>query len=476
MKAPPVKSKESSISTRKFPKWQKAGVLFIAGVIVANLIPSHILLHSIKSSVVRYAYSSVPKEAPHQFADAEGSALILLKAATEHRPVFDEAIDEDVERLRCKRYKLDYDGRRERRRIFWGSLIADDSWHTIGVVAMEGYGIFHTVAFVESNRTQTFDKRTLRFSSGSEGLKLLQGGMFGPNSKVTVDQYVNERPKPKGLVREHMQRALILERWKKNGMTPDDIGYLSDADESFTRDFIRAMQVCVVPQFQSDKNGNCAFPKVLSVSNYIFEGSPNCIPENKRWYHPDMIIGECVEGIGNSTLHPQSNRKPSNRKRNPKTDKVLGINGDEQNEAPQLWSAADFRRRGSKGKRYGSKPNPIGFHYHNAFSSIEVLRRKYRTYGHPKPDAETVALESIHIQLDLMVDCALDRSEEGNERIRIKGGLNALEGPIPLAFSVPSYSEIRHAELKDIIWQDLSERESYNTTVVGVDNDEESTE
>eukprot|EP00957_Ditylum_brightwellii_P108601 8282963-Ditylum_brightwellii.AAC.1 len=63
-----------------------------------------------------------------------------------------------------------YGGRTERRRIFVGSLIADDSWHVIAANVLETYGIFHSVTFVESNRTQSFQKRELRFTPGSDDL------------------------------------------------------------------------------------------------------------------------------------------------------------------------------------------------------------------------------------------------------------------------------------------------------------------
>lgn len=75
------------------------------------------------------------------YDDAKGSERTLFHAALSPRPVFDEAINEDEERARCKRYNLQYSGsRKERRRIFAGSLIADDSWHAISGVALETYG------------------------------------------------------------------------------------------------------------------------------------------------------------------------------------------------------------------------------------------------------------------------------------------------------------------------------------------------
>jgi hypothetical protein len=84
------------------------------------------------------------------YADAEGSAKILLKEAQTPRSIPDDVIDPDIEEERCKRYRLKYSGRKKRRRIFYGSNICDDSWHVLSAHAIEFYGIFHTVVFSES--------------------------------------------------------------------------------------------------------------------------------------------------------------------------------------------------------------------------------------------------------------------------------------------------------------------------------------
>jgi len=45
--------------------------------------------------------------------------------------------DESVLQARCERYNFEFHMPFRRRRIFWGSLIADDSWHVLGIAAME---------------------------------------------------------------------------------------------------------------------------------------------------------------------------------------------------------------------------------------------------------------------------------------------------------------------------------------------------
>ncbi len=139
--------------------------------------------------------------------------------------------------------------------FFFGSSIADDSWHTIGAHAGEVYGLYHTVAFIESNTTTVMTKRETNFDEGSLNLRVLQSGIFGPKTKVAVDFYVNIIGPEQGtndmvnLQRENLQRGHILKRWKENGMGPDDIGIVSDIDEMFTCDFLLALQTCDVPQF-----------------------------------------------------------------------------------------------------------------------------------------------------------------------------------------------------------------------------------
>jgi len=147
----------------------------------------------------------------------------------------DEVVNVDAERERCNRYGFEYDNRTTRRRVFMGSLIAEDSWWPLHAIATVGYGIYHTVAFVEANCTQSSFPRAIRFPSGSANLQRLQSGIFGPKTAVSVDVTVlptDETIDP--LTREHIQREAIVDRWKWNGMRDDDIGIVVDTDETFT--------------------------------------------------------------------------------------------------------------------------------------------------------------------------------------------------------------------------------------------------
>ena len=70
----------------------------------------------------------------------------------------DVPLDADKEGERCKRYGYEYKGRKTRRRIYYGGLIADDSWHAVLTHAIEAHGLYHTVSFVESNATTSQQK------------------------------------------------------------------------------------------------------------------------------------------------------------------------------------------------------------------------------------------------------------------------------------------------------------------------------
>ncbi|KAL7475554.1 hypothetical protein ACHAW6_001465 [Cyclotella cf. meneghiniana] len=438
----------------------------------------------------------------HDEPPSSSSSILLRAALNTPRPIPDAPINHTVERQRCARYGLTYTPRTARRRIFWGASIADDTWHIIAAQALETYGLFHTVAFVESNRTSMGNPRHLRFDEGTRNKQRLIT-IFGQQATVSVDYYVNEDDGPNQLVsleREHDQRALILQRWKKNGMTPHDIGYLSDTDEMFSRDFLRAMQICHVPQFISDGSeghSRCAKPKVYGLAA-IFEGSPGCVSAEEI-YHPALMIGECIDGIGNSTLHPTPTRN-NHRAYSWRTDNYTyhtyysALHTQDYppphkniptNVYFPLFNAADFRRTPG-GFFYGNDNVPlyVGYHIHNFFDDIRVLRQKYLTYGHAQTDALTKPLADLNREVNLMVRCAVDagdadamdgsvmekyKNKDDRRKhaiMRRKGGLQFLKranygwngGAVPLAFRIQEYVDARHDEMVAMVHADETAR------------------
>jgi len=401
------------------------------------------------------------------YADATNSSRLLLQIAQTPRPIPDDVINITMEQQRCRRHGLQYGNRTTRRRIFWGSLLADDSWHAIGSVALETYGIFDLAVFVESNLTQSLYHRDIRFFPGSEAWDVVtKSGIFGPTTKVIVDYYYSKDPNLRDLGREHGQRALIIDRWKKEGMTKDDIGYVSDADETFNRDFLRAMQVCLVPEFEF--HNHCELPLVRADS-WTFEGSLRCLTSLMK-NTPSLVIGECIDKIGDSTKHPKPERgwngigwmsdgwtkkgkfaslpKPTNNE----TGNINGA-GTTTLYYP-LLNAADFRRL--RGHTYRKS----GYHFHNFFPSIVALRFKYKTYGHPVRNAqdERMPVENIHSDIEAMVSCLMDRPFSNPKFRVLKDGMDSPNRLEPVVYQYRDYVDARHREIYDEVLLDEAKR------------------
>jgi len=373
----------------------------------------------------------------------ESLNILLTVALNKTRPIFDDDIIPHQEAKRCSRYGFNYANRTSRRRIFAGGMIADDSFHTIGIHALETYGIYTHVAFVESNRTHKYFERKMRFLPRSNNLALLQSGMFGPTTTVTVDYYMvdekgnltNRGVSNNGLFGQQVHRNEALHRWKKEGMRPDDLGIIMDVDEFFTRDFLRALQICNVPEFRPDQT--CKEPKILPKA-IGFEASPECINRRKGFWHPDAIIGECIEGIGDSTKHIPAVRVFRDigfRKKDmiPKNTTLF-----------PLWNAADFRSNVGGRQIEGRENSHTGFHIHNFIEHCDLLRFKYSTYGEPTKANITAPLGELHIALNELVKCTMERTQDRHAPLK----------EVPLAFQLKSYVEARQREVKVVVERD----------------------
>lgn len=431
-----------------------------------------------------------------QILSTEKNSLdMIIKLATRKRPVWDQAIDANVEHARCQRYNLQYNSttKTKRRRIFWGSILTDESsWHVLSALAMESYGIYHVAAFVESNRTDQFEPRTLRFKPSTTNAKRLRhSGMFGPETKVFIDHYINEeqvdpslywdqststgsQPTTLANVRADMQRELIRQRWITAGMRPDDIGIITETDEIFTRDFLRAAQICDIPEFRPHQS--CRTPKVMAKGR-IFQSTPDCVVANAMWWHPEMIIGECIEGVGNDSVHKPAMRVYHDGTMGWRRDgyggdklgydiylkEVHGITDPKAAETDisimyPLWNAADFRRTVG-GKQYGWEDTgglPTGFHLHNFFKDFLDMRRKYTKPDSDNANAKVLQLRMLHADARFFVDCVTNTTQGPQEkRLRVPNGLKGLEdGFRPLAFEYEAYVRLRQKEAASAILND----------------------
>lgn len=380
------------------------------------------------------------------------------------------AIDEDDEATRCRRYGFKYSGRsrNDRRRIFFGACIADDSHEVLRAVATEIHGMFDTVAFVEANETHTRSPRSVNYGYGGDGMDFLQSGMYGPMTRVTVDMYYGEPnggKKISSMITQQLHREKIIDRWLLNGMTENDLGLLADADEIFSRDFLRALQICDVEQFKTPQS--CRRPKI-GGSTLIFQGSPECIIRRRRCPKPDIMIGYCIEGIGNSTgrlvvereyKHTRG-RRSDLKKKYPKN--VTNV---------PLHNAGDFRSyyEGSMAIRmvadaYGPRTHRAnGYHFHNFFDDAATIRRKYSTYGEAVRGAMNAQLEEIHSAIGLMVRCATGFKDnpQGKGRLNTQaeeGGFASMVGPMPIYYQFNDTRQRRQDKLRSLVLEDHESR------------------
>ena len=406
---------------------------------------------------------------PSQFQKSKSLSLLMNQVLQVNRQTPDAFQNSGPEL--CQKFKImSYNNRTKQRRIFAGGLIADDSWHVIGANALETYGIFHSVTFVESNRTQNYTPRKVRFESNppTEDYTILQSGIYGPNTPVYVEQFAYEKEELP-MMREHMMRQRILSTWKTLGMTREDIGIIFDTDEIPSRDFLRAAQICEISKnsWRTDEKQTCRTP-LVRMSFPMFEGSPNCIHSGKqmfkRFLSTAMVIGACIEGIGDGGRHPIVPRAGKDMYGNNQGAREKGYgeqfnydnikNGNEHGLFP-LYNSADFRRMLSEVSMFGG----VGYHLHNFFDDAERIRFKYAYYGHVHKHAYTAPLGALNADLNLLVKCAHNISDEGNRKRRLKNGLQLLEEmySLPAAFQIEGYVDARHRELITILEQDEKE-------------------
>jgi len=321
----------------------------------------------------------------------QGSSLEILfsNLKTYSQPeAYGDAIGEtqgdiETEIARCARYGYEYNHEvGKRRRVFMGSLIADDSWHVIAAHAAEAYGLYHTVAFIESNTTPTQTVRETRFDKGSLNYRMLQSGIFGPNTDVYVDFRVDAAkhlPNLDPFFRENLQRSHITQRWKEAGMQPDDIGIICDVDEVYTRDFLLALQSCDVPKFR--RGQDCHSPEITGMG-LKFQLVPDfTFPPGNYYPRPQTVIGECIDKIGDVNVH-----KPGQRNYNGNEEERLIGKRSKNLKLPKgsmypLWQPWDFRNM-QENKVFEDGSLHTAYHLHNFFDSFEVLKNKYTTYAH----------------------------------------------------------------------------------------------
>ncbi|CAB9501156.1 expressed unknown protein [Seminavis robusta] len=423
-------------------------------------------------------FSSISKESNNSSDRGISRGILSNKPLSFFRELQDKVDRVDVEK-RCQRFgysplKKNYFHKNHtsqtttfQRRIFFGSLIASESWETLDIVATEAYGVLEGVVFVESNRTQMFKHRPVNWDDAANNTDRLKA-LFGTQN-VQVRQFVNEDNKLLGLEREQVQRSEIEKGWKELGMGPNDVGYVGDVDETFSREFLRVVQSCDIPAFDHEKHHcNSQEAKILGFTR-VFETSPECIGSiHKSWYHPDMVVGACVEEIGNLETNPHAPRIGTSRAPGFGACR-RGVENITDDQHP-LYTAGDIRTACGGKYQFLNAPNYTtfsGFHMHNFFVDFEALRFKYLTYGHPVPRAMTMPLEKLNADVEFMIRCVKNQTDAPEEDQREKkdqnplrepGGVDAALPPLPIYFMDKDYRDRKHNAIKVQIEQDEKRR------------------
>ena len=405
---------------------------------------------------------------PEYYSSQESKVGVLSHESASFFSSLQAAVDDADPVERCARYGFSDDPSlvRNPRRIFFGALVADESMELFEIVAAESRGVYSGMVLVESNRTQNYTPRRLRFSSNPDAASRLFAGLF--ETKVQIIDYQKENPHVLGLFRENLQRQQILTGWRELGMRPDDIGIIADPDESFSRDFLRAAQTCRMQPFDYETY-RCGHAIMKGVG-LGFESSPECVTAEREWGHPDMAIGHCIEGIGNLTPTPRAKNQYGFNDLSPNCKKLAGPNPyrPEGNFSYPPLNAWDFRKRcgyrfahhnrfsyhrgGSKKDNYTSYS---AFHVHNFFAGHNDLRFKYRTFGHTVKDHETKSLEEFSMDLKMMVRCVKGVDDDPDQKWkRVPGGYARLKPMLPIYFHDPKYRRERHALIQKMVDED----------------------
>lgn len=197
----------------------------------------------------------------------------------------------------------------------------------------------------------------------------------------------------------------------------------------------------------------------------IHQGNTKMGMQFNRFTYPTMVIGACIEGIGDEEHHGLAPRIQKDSNGHSQGARQEGYGGGKQNpfkNIPKgnqygkypLYDAADFRAIMGVGQWGG-----VGYHLHNFFVSTDALRFKHAYYGHPHKHAYVVPLGAMNADLNVLVKCVHNISDHGNRKQRLLNGLELLaqQFDLPAAFQLPGYVEARHAEVLALVLQDEEE-------------------
>jgi Glycosyltransferase family 17 len=471
------------------------GLSALLGVVGLTLVSfqtsTRIVQHT--SRRITSSLSAVSLQAFSRRGDVDDTTDAGINGILSNKPVeffrsIQASIDDIHPHERCARYGVTYNATHPtNRRLFFGALIASEPRELLEIVAAEVYGVYAAMVLVEGNRTQNFTPRPWARQRDAPVL----ANLFGiPPSRFQIRPYINEDSRLRSLKREHHQRSEILQGWKELGMQPDDVGILADIDETFTRDLLRALQSCDGIDVLEYSSHYCDLERVkLYAHTRVFESTPECLAR-KTWYHPNAMIGHCIQGIGTG-YSPLSKEKDNE-------------NNSINVEPHPLWTAKDFRmtrggrkihvnvsvatqlalrQRETAATATMAVVDPIlglpmdhrhsrlfdrytGYHFHNFFANMNATRFKYSTYGHADRAARSKPIYEVSADLNMLYHCLYSNTAADDDDVvtddsktvarsqtlHVPGGYNQLARYFrPVYFHDDDYRRRRHAHMQAIM-------------------------
>eukprot|EP00977_Amphora_coffeiformis_P015633 scaffold4599_cov219-Amphora_coffeaeformis.AAC.14 len=385
-----------------------------------------------------------------QYAMFKAEVGILSDAPFETFLEKHKVIDEFDNTQRCRRYGYTFSAKEERnRRIFYGAVMADEPWELFEILSAESYGIFEAMVLIEPDHDIYGNPREpLRL----EATQVLQS-MFGVE-RVHILKYSNDQAK--GDLLYDLAREEIVKEWKKLGMTVSDVGYMSNIDDMFARDLLKAIQHCELPEMKYDLH-HCLHNRVKVFGNcQVYETSPECVSRTKKYIHPDMMIGACIQGIGSDTdnrLAPRDEehgiyRQPGWTCEDREEEKDI------KDQKYPLYTGTDMRQlcggrqanvRAAMHQQYSA------FHFRNFYNTAKDMRLQYTT----EDALYDKSLDDLGEDMRVTYRCIKEIDDEKSAVTkREPGGFSVLKPMTPLYFADEKYRAAVHERAKKKILDD----------------------
>lgn len=361
-----------------------------------------------------------------------------------------KAIDEFDNTQRCRRYGYSFSKGQERnRRIFYGAVMADEPWELFEILCAESYGIFQAIVFVEPDHDIYGNPREPLRLEATEVLKAMLGV-----DEVRILRYSND--KAKGDLLYDLAREEIVKEWKKLGMTVTDVGYMSNIDDIFARDYLKAIQHCELPEMKYELH-HCLYNRVKVFGNcQVYETSPECVSRTKKYVHPDMMIGACIQGIGSETdnrlaprdeehgIYRQEGWNCENREKEKEiTDQRFPLHTG--TDMRQLCGGRQANLRAAMHQQY------TAFHFRNFYNTAKDMRLKYTT----EDALYDKSMDDLGEDMRVTYRCIKEIDDEkAAVTKREPGGYSVLKPMTPLYFANEKYRAAVHERAKKKILDD----------------------